>query len=486
MKFPVELLKDLGKPGRKGYSLPAPDVPEASEKMPEKFSRKEDARLPEVSEIDVVRHFTRLSQLNYAVDVGFYPLGSCTMKYNPKVNERLARLPGFLNLHPYQHEDLAQGALELMYDLKGMLCEITGMEDMTLQPAAGAHGEMTGLMIMKAALEHKGGKNRTKIIVPDSAHGTNPASATMAGFDVLVVSSDERGNVDVENLKTLMSDEVAGIMLTNPNTLGLFEERIVEIAKIIHDAGGLLYYDGANLNANLGIARPGDMGFDVVHLNLHKTFSTPHGGGGPGSGPIGVTQELAPFLPKPVIAKAKGCYSLDYDRPLSIGKVRSFYGNFNVLVKAYAYILAMGGEGLRHVAEDAVLNANYLLKQVKGSFDLPVDRWCKHEFVISGNRQKKASGVTTLDMVKRLMDYGFHPPTIYFPLIVPEAMMVEPNETESIEELDAFAGALNAIAAEAEKDPEMLKNSPKTTPVTRLDEVTAAKRPVVTWIAEEE
>ncbi len=486
MKKPVKLLNELSKPGRRACSLPASDVPEATEKVPEKFARKEDAALPEVSEVDVVRHFTRLSQLNYAVDVGFYPLGSCTMKYNPKVNERLSRLPGFLNLHPYQHEDLAQGALELMYGLKEMLCEITGMDELTLQPAAGAHGEMTGLMVMKAALEHRGEKKRTKIIVPDSAHGTNPASATMAGFEVMVVPSDERGNVDVENLKSLMSDEVAGIMLTNPNTLGLFEERILEIAEIIHNAGGLLYYDGANLNANLGIARPGDMGFDVVHLNLHKTFSTPHGGGGPGSGPIGVKKELAPFLPKPVIVKEGKSYRFDYDRPLSIGKVRSFYGNFNVMVRAYAYIMTMGSEGLRRVAEDAVLNANYLLKLARENFVLPFDRRCKHEFVISGSRQKKENGVTTLDMVKRLIDYGFHPPTVYFPLIVPEAMMVEPNETESIEELEAFAEALNAIAAEAREDPDLVKNSPKTTPVTRLDEVTAAKRPVVTWITEEE
>ena len=481
MKKPVELIFELSKAGRKAYSLPACDVPEADEKIPEKFARKVDARLPEVFEVDVVRHFTRLSQLNYAVDLGFYPLGSCTMKYNPKVNESVSRLPGFLKLHPYQPEESVQGALKLIYDLERMLCEITGMDRATLQPAAGAHGEMTGLMIIKAALEHRGEGKRNKIIIPDSAHGTNPASASMVGFEVLEVKSDERGNVDVEDLKKLMSDEVAGIMLTNPNTLGLFEERITEIARIIHDAGGLLYYDGANLNANLGKARPGDMGFDVVHLNLHKTFSTPHGGGGPGSGPIAVKKELVPFLPIPVVERDGDRYYLDYDRPLSIGKVRSFYGNFNVMVKAYAYILTMGPEGLKEAAECAVLNANYLMKRLRDYFDLPFDRWCKHEFVISGNKQKKATGVTTLDMVKRLIDYGFHPPTVYFPLIVPEAMMVEPTETESLETLDAFAECMIKIAKEAEEAPEVVKDSPKTTPISRLDEVTAAKRPIVKW-----
>jgi len=481
MKKPVELIFELSKAGRKAYSLPACDVPEAGEKIPDKFRRKVDARLPEVFEVDLVRHFTRLSQLNYAVDLGFYPLGSCTMKYNPKVNEAVSRLPGFLKLHPYQPAESVQGALKLMYDLERMLCEITGMDRATLQPAAGAHGEMTGLMIIKAALEHRGEGKRNKIIIPDSAHGTNPASASMVGFEVVEVKSDERGNVDVEDLKKLMSDEVAGIMLTNPNTLGLFEERITEIARIIHDAGGLLYYDGANLNANLGRARPGDMGFDVVHLNLHKTFSTPHGGGGPGSGPIAVKKELASFLPVPVVERDGDRYYLDYDRPLSIGKVRSFYGNFNVMVKAYAYILTMGPEGLKEAAECAVLNANYLLKRLRDYFDLPFDRWCKHEFVISGNKQKKATGVTTLDMVKRLIDYGFHPPTVYFPLIVPEAMMVEPTETESLETLDAFAECMIKIAKEAQETPEVVKDSPKTTPVSRLDEVTAAKRPIVKW-----
>ena len=481
MKKPVELIFELSKPGRKAYSLPACDVPEASEKIPEKFARKADARLPEVFEVDVARHFTRLSQLNNAVDIGFYPLGSCTMKYNPKVNEVVSRLPGFLRIHPYQPEEMVQGALKLIYDLERMLCEITGMERATLQPAAGAHGELTGLMIIKTALEHRGEGHRNKIIIPDSAHGTNPASASMVGYEVVEVKSDERGNVDVEDLKKLMSDEVAGIMLTNPNTLGLFEERIDEISKIIHDAGGLLYYDGANLNANLGKARPGDMGFDVVHLNLHKTFSTPHGGGGPGSGPIAVTKELVPFLPAPLVEYDGNRYYLDYDRPSSIGRVRSFYGNFNVMIKAYAYILTMGPEGLREVAECSVLSANYLMKRLRDYFDLPYDRWCKHEFVISGNRQKKSKGVITLDMVKRLIDYGFHPPTVYFPLIVPEAMMVEPTETESLETLDAFAESLIAIAKEAEENPQLVKESPKTTPVTRLDEVTAAKRPIVKW-----
>lgn len=485
MKTTVELLKELSRPGRSACNLPECDVPETTEAIPEGYARTEDAELPEISEVDLVRHYTRLSQLNFAVDIGFYPLGSCTMKYNPKVNERLARLPGFLQLHPYQPEKLTQGILGLMHDLQGMLCAITGMEGMTLQPAAGAHGEVTGLMVIKAALEDRGEGGRTRIIVPDSAHGTNPASAVMAGFDVDVVASDERGNVDVEHLRRLMGDEVAGIMLTNPNTLGLFEERILEIAEIVHDAGGLLYYDGANLNANLGIARPGDMGFDVVHLNLHKTFSTPHGGGGPGSGPIGVTEELEPFLPSPVVARDGDRYYLDRDRPRSIGKVRSFYGNVNVMIKAYAYILTMGAQGLRRAAEDAVLNANYLMAQLKDSYDLPFDRWCKHEFVLSGDRQKKARGVLTLDIVKRLMDYGFHPPTVYFPQIVHEAMMIEPTETESVEALDAFADAMRHIAREADEAPELVKQAPGTTPVTRLDEVTAAKHPRVTWIDEE-
>ena len=476
------LIFETSRPGRKGYSLPSCDVPkEKIEKMiPENLLRTTSLNLPELSELDAVRHFTQLSQRNFGVDSGFYPLGSCTMKYNPKVNEEISRFDGFTKIHPYQPEDSVQGSLELMYLMDGMLSEITGMERVTLQPAAGAHGEMTGLMIIKAYHNHRGDEKRTKIVIPDAAHGTNPASAALAGFDVLEVKSNERGMVDVEALKALMSDEIAGLMLTNPNTLGLFEENIQEIANIIHQAGGLLYYDGANANAILGITRPGDMGFDVVHLNLHKTFSTPHGGGGPGAGPVGVRKDLVAFLPKPVIECDNGKYFMDYDRPLSIGKIKAFYGNFNVIVKAFAYILTLGGQGLKDVSEAAVLNANYIAQKLKDLYILPFDRICMHECVLSGQKQKD-KGVSTLDIAKRLLDFGYHPPTIYFPLIVSEALMIEPTESESKETLDLFINALRQIAEEVDKDPEIVKSAPHNTVVARLDEVLAARSPVLRW-----
>lgn len=479
----MPLIFERSEAGRKAYSLPECDVPrkDVAELLPDWALRKSAAALPEVSEVDLVRHYTKLSQRNHGVDVGFYPLGSCTMKYNPKVNEDAAALPGFTNLHPYQPEGLVQGALELMYELGRYLCEIGGMDEATLQPAAGAHGELTGLMIIKAYHESRGdGAKRTKVIVPDSAHGTNPASAAFCGYKVVEVKSDARGGVDLDSLRAAMSDEVAALMLTNPNTLGLFDENIVEIAEIVHDAGGLLYYDGANMNAIMGIARPGDMGFDVLHFNLHKTFSTPHGGGGPGSGPVAVKKALAPFLPVPVVEKKDGKFVLDYDRPQSIGKVKAFYGNFSVMVKAYAYIRALGAKGLREASENAVLNANYLMRKLAPYYHLPYDRHCKHEFVLSAAYQL-AAGVHTADIAKMLLDYGFHAPTVYFPLIVKEAIMVEPTETESKDTLDAFVSAMIEIAQLAEKDPEALHSAPHKMVVGRLDDVTAARRPVLRW-----
>lgn len=482
------LIFELSAPGRKGVSLPEADLPtpmkDPSSFLSANFLRKDAPELPEVSEIDAIRHFTRLSRMNHGVDVGFYPLGSCTMKYNPKVNEEVAAMPGFSAVHPYEPAKLTQGALELMYRLEKSLCEITGMSRFTLQPAAGAHGEYTGLLIIKAYHANRNeAATRRKIVVPDSAHGTNPASAAVCGFDIVKVESNERGGVDVEALRKLMGPDIAGLMLTNPNTLGLFDENIAEIADIIHQAGGLLYYDGANTNAIMGISRPGDMGFDVVHLNLHKTFATPHGGGGPGAGPVGVKEHLVPFLPYPLVGKdAQDNYCFEEPNPLSIGKVKAFYGNFGVLVKAFAYILTQGHE-LKEVSELAVLNANYVLARLKPYFDLPYDRICMHEFVLSGKRQKKNYGVSTLDMAKRLLDFGYHAPTVYFPLIVDEAMMIEPTETESIETLDEFSEALIRIAKEAETNPEGLHAAPTTTPVSRLDEVGAARNPVLKWTA---
>lgn len=476
------LIFEISQPGRKGYSLPACDVPERdlSEILPKDCLRENPPSLPEVSELDTIRHFTGLSQLNYGLDSGFYPLGSCTMKYNPKVNELISRFEGFQSIHPYQAEDTVQGCLEVMYGLDKMLSEILGMDRFSLQPAAGAHGELAGLLIIKAYHANRGETNRTKIIIPDSAHGTNPASASMAGFDVIQVKSNSRGGVDVQSLREAMDENIAGLMLTNPNTLGLFDENITEIAEIVHGAGGLLYYDGANANAILGIARPGDMGFDVVHINLHKTFSTPHGGGGPGSGPVGVKERLVPFLPKPLVALRDGKYILDNDRPLSIGRVRSFYGNFGVLVKAYSYILSLGANGLREVSENAVLNANYLMQHLKKLFQLPYDRLCMHECVFSGINHHD-QGVATLDIAKRLLDYGYHPPTIYFPLIVQEAFMLEPTETESKETLDRFIEALHSIVEEIKTNPELVHTAPHNTPIQRLDEVGAARNPVVRY-----
>lgn len=479
------LIFELTKEGRVGYSLPELDVPDVdlNSEIEKDYIRQENPELPEVSELDIMRHYTGLSRRNHGVDSGFYPLGSCTMKYNPKINEDVVRLPGFSHIHPYQEESSVQGAMALLYDLQTSLAEITGMHEVTLQPAAGAHGEWTGLMMIRAFHEANGDFNRTKVIVPDSAHGTNPASATVAGFESVTVKSDERGLVDLEDLKRVVDENTAALMLTNPNTLGLFEEHIVEMAKIVHDAGGRLYYDGANLNAIMGYARPGDMGFDVVHLNLHKTFTGPHGGGGPGSGPVGVTEELAKFLPKPVLTKKDGKYFFDYDRPHSIGRVKPYYGNFGINVRAYTYIRSMGPDGLKRVSEYAVLNANYMMRRLQEVYDLPFTQHCKHEFVLSGKKQKKL-GVRTLDIAKRLLDFGYHPPTIYFPLIVEEAMMIEPTETESKETLDEFIDALIQIAKEAEENPEIVQEAPHTTVIGRLDETLAARKPVLRYVKE--
>jgi len=477
------LIFELSREGRTGVSLPSCDVPEIplEDLIPQEFLRDKEPELPEISEVDVVRHFTRLSSFNHGVDTGFYPLGSCTMKYNPKVNEKLARLPGFSQIHPYQPEELTQGALGLMCELQEELAEITGMDAFTLQPAAGAHGEMTGILIIKAYHEHRQDVKRKKVIVPDSAHGTNPATAAMAGYEIVQVPSNKRGGVDIEALRQVANDEVAALMLTNPNTLGLFDENILEIAQIIHDVGGLIYYDGANANAIMGIARPGDMGFDVVHLNLHKTFSTPHGGGGPGAGPVGVKEFLAPYLPKPVVIRTpEGQYTLDAHRPLSIGRVRAFQANFGVLVRAYAYIRALGGEGLTAASHNAVLNANFLMSILKEHYHLPYDRVCMHEFIITP-KNLKDYGIHTLDIAKRLLDYGYHPPTIYFPLIVEEAMMIEPTETESMETLEEFARVMIQIAEEVKQDAEKVKNAPYDTLVTRLDETGAARKPDLRW-----
>jgi len=469
-------------PGRRAYSLPELGVPEApaAELVPDSLRRTAPARLPEISEIDLLRHFTGLSTLNYGVDTGSYPLGSCTMKYNPRVNEAAARLDGFAGIHPYQPEALVQGALELMYELERWLAEISGLHVTTLQPAAGAHGELTGLLVIRAAHLAEG-RDPKRIIIPDTAHGTNPASVIMAGFEPAPVRSDARGGVDMDALREVIAQgDIAGLMLTNPNTLGLFDEHIVEIARLVHEAGGLLYYDGANANAVLGISRPGDMGFDIVHFNTHKTFSTPHGGGGPGAGPIVVRDSLAPFLPVPLVEKGEdGRFFFQYDRPESIGKVRTFYGNFGVLVRAWTYIRSLGVEGLREVSEMAVLNANYVMEGVRELLDLPYgDRRCMHEFVGSATPLKQ-DGIRALDVAKRLLDYGVHPPTTYFPLIVDEALMVEPTETESKDALDRLVVAFRNVAREARENPELLHEAPVTLPVRRLDEAQAARRPVV-------
>ena len=482
MKKYNKLIFELSKPGRTAYRLPENDVEEVAleELIPEEYLNKDELNLPEVSEVDIVRHYTNLSNKNFGVDTGFYPLGSCTMKYNPKINEDVARLDGFVNIHPLQPEETVQGALRLMYEIDKALCEISGMDKMTLHPAAGAHGELTGLTLIKAYHENRGDTKRTKIIVPDSAHGTNPASAVMAGFDTVEIKSTEEGLVDLESLKAVLDDEIAGLMLTNPNTLGLFDRNIKEIANLVHEAGGLVYYDGANANAILGKARPGDMGFDVVHFNIHKTFSTPHGGGGPGSGPVGVKKALLEFLPVPTVEKDGDRYYLNYDIPKSIGKIKDFYGHFNVLVKGYAYILAMGKDGLKKASEMAVLNANYLAHKLKEHYNVQKDTIFKHEFVLAGLKDAP-EGVTTLDVAKRLLDYGYHPPTVYFPLIVNEAIMTEPTETETKETLDEFAEALIKIAEEAKENPEILKEAPHDTPVRRVDETRAARNPILKY-----
>ncbi|AYV67057.1 MULTISPECIES: aminomethyl-transferring glycine dehydrogenase subunit GcvPB [Niallia] len=476
------LIFESSTPGRIGYSLPEMDIPAAdlTELLPNDYIREENPELPEVSELDIMRHYTALSKRNHGLDSGFYPLGSCTMKYNPKINENVARFNGFAHIHPLQEVSAVQGALELMYDLQQHLVEITGMDEVTLQPAAGAHGEWTGLMLIRAYHEANGDMHRTKVIVPDSAHGTNPASATVAGLETITVKSNEHGLVDLEDLKRVVGEDTAALMLTNPNTLGLFEENILEMAEIVHNAGGKLYYDGANLNAVLSKARPGDMGFDVVHLNLHKTFTGPHGGGGPGSGPVGVKADLIPFLPKPVLTKVGEEFVLDYNRPQSIGRVKPFYGNFGINVRAYTYIRSMGPDGLKAVTENAVLNANYMMRRLAEYYDLPFDRHCKHEFVLSGRRQKKL-GVRTLDIAKRLLDFGYHPPTIYFPLNVEECIMIEPTETESKETLDSFIDAMIQIAKEAEETPEIVQEAPHTTVIGRLDETLAARKPVLRY-----
>ncbi|NMB25932.1 MAG: aminomethyl-transferring glycine dehydrogenase subunit GcvPB [Firmicutes bacterium] len=484
-QFP--LLMELGSPGRRAYSLPKLDVPSRpiEDMIPRDFLRQDPASLPELSELEVVRHYTGLSRRNHGVDVGFYPLGSCTMKYNPKVNEDLAFLPGFASIHPYQPEETVQGALQLMYQLEQALCEIAGLDRATLSPAAGAHGELTGLMLIKAYHEAGGEGHRNEIVVPDAAHGTNPASAAMCGYKIVEVPSNDRGGVSVEHLKGLIGPKTAGLMLTNPNTLGLFEEEILTISELVHAAGGLLYYDGANANAILGKCRPGDMGFDVVHFNIHKTFSTPHGGGGPGSGPIAVRDILVPFLPTPTVevgGSDEKEFFLHYDRPQSIGQVKGFYGNFLVLVRAYGYIRSMGSDGLRQASEDAVLSANYLMEQLKDIYHLPYDRVCKHEFVLSATNQKK-QGVTAQDIAKRLLDYNIHAPTVYFPLIVEEALMIEPTETESKAELDRFIDVMVAIAREVTESPEQLRTAPHHTVVGRLDETQAARHPIVRWHA---
>ncbi|GAB4272517.1 MAG: aminomethyl-transferring glycine dehydrogenase subunit GcvPB [Candidatus Rifleibacteriota bacterium] len=474
------LIFELSKEGRRGYTIPALDVPEVdpADHIPARFLRKE-LDMPSLSEVDVVRHFTRLSRLNHSLDVGFYPLGSCTMKYNPKANENVARLPGFAHLHPMQPEETVQGALELISELEKMLAEITGMDAMTLQPAAGAQGEFTGLLIMKA-YHKKNGNHKTKIIIPDSGHGTNPATCSMAGYEVVNVKSNERGGVDMDDLRAKLTPDVAGLMITNPNTLGLFDENIGELANLIHSVDGLVYYDGANLNAIMGWTRPGDMGFDIVHLNLHKTFSTPHGGGGPGAGPVGVKKHLEQYLPNPRIVFDGKKYKLNTKCRESVGPVLASLGNFLVLVRAYAYILVNGCDGLKEVSTHAVLNANYMMQRLKKTFKLPYERFCKHEFVLSG-KPLGEFGVKTLDVAKRLLDFGFHAPTVYFPLIVEEAMMIEPTETESKGTLDCFMDALELIAKEARENPEKLKNAPFNTPVRRLDEATAARKPDINY-----
>jgi glycine dehydrogenase subunit 2 len=476
------LLFEISRPGRLAVELPICDVPEQPiEQLLPKSKLRLELPLPELSEPEIIRHFTHLSQRNYSVDSGFYPLGSCTMKYNPKLNEEIARLSGFARIHPLQDEETVQGALEVLFEMQSILAEIGGMDTVSLQPAAGAHGELLGLMLIKAYHDDHAQGQRDIILVPEAAHGTNPASAARCGYKTVSVKSDERGRVDTEHLKTLLNGNVAGLMLTNPNTLGLFEDNIAEICELIHQCGGLVYCDGANMNALVGRARPGDMGFDVMHFNLHKTFSSPHGGGGPGSGPVGIKKILDPYLPVPqVIATAEG-FRLNYDLPKTIGRIHGQYGSFLCILRSYAYILYYGRERLAQIAENAVLNANYIRVQLQDFFDVAFPEICMHECVFSAKRQQREHGIKAMDIAKRLMDFGYHPPTIYFPLIVAEALMIEPTETESKETLDAFVDAMRQIACDIEDNPEIVRSAPHTTPVRKLDEATAARQPCLCW-----
>ncbi len=471
------LLPDIGRPGKIGCSLPPLDV--TPTELPPKELLRQELELPEVSEVELVRYFTALSKLNYGVDTGFYPLGSCTMKYNPKWHEDVAQLPGFASIHPYQPIGSVQGALQLMFELQEYLAEITGMSTTSLAPIAGAEGELASILMVRAYHHARGDKIRNRILVPDSAHGTNPATAAMCGFEISTVPSDDRGNIDLKSLESMMNEEVATLTLTIPTTLGLFDPQIAEINQLVHQRGGLLCGDGANLNSLLGKVKFGDLGFDCVQLNLHKTFSTPHGGGGPGSGPVCVKSNLADFLPSPLVAKSGKEYTFTSPTK-SIGSLGAAYGNFGVMVKAYAYIRSLGAEGLKEVSENAVINANYIKEKLKAYYHLPYDRVCMHEVVFSGKRQK-AKGVKTLDIAKRLLDYGFHPPTVYFPLVVEEAIMLEPTETESKETLDAFIDAMKEIARDADENPEILRTAPHNTPIRRLDEATAARNPDLRW-----
>jgi glycine dehydrogenase subunit 2 len=475
-----KLIFEISSPGRVGFSLPDNETGKPlAELVPAKFLRKDAPALPEVSEFDVVRHYSRLSRMNYGVDTHFYPLGSCTMKYNPKINEDMARLAGFARLHPLVRDEDAQGALQLMYDLAAMLSEIAGMDAVSLQPAAGAQGELAGVLMIRAYHRSRG-EQRTKVLIPDSAHGTNPASTALAGYEVVEVKSLPNGEVDVEALTREVGPDVAAFMITVPNTLGMFEPRIMEITEICHAKGVQVYMDGANLNAILGITRPGDLGFDVCHFNLHKTFTTPHGGGGPGAGPVGIKSHLAPFLPAPVVVKDGDRYALDWKRQQSIGKLQAFWGNFGMLVRAYTYIRTMGADGLRSVSDNAVLNANYIMKRLEADYDVSVPGPCMHECVLSARRQKK-QGVTATDIAKRLLDLGFYAPSTYFPLIVEEALMIEPTETEAKETLDAFCDAMIRIARETEREPAVIHDAPVTTPVRRLDQTRAARDPDLKW-----
>jgi len=480
----LQLIFEISRPGRTGVTLPTCDVPERplSDLLPG-VPLRDELGLPEVAQIDVMRHFVKLSQKNYSIDTNFYPLGSCTMKYNPKVHEDVARMAGFADLHPMQDDAQCQGALQVMHEMQEYLARISGMDAVTLQPAAGAHGELVGVLVIRAYHEQREDRARRRILVPDSAHGTNPATAAICGFEVTSVRSSPTGGIDVDDLRAKLGPDVAGLMITIPSTLGLFDERILDVTELVHQAGGLVYCDGANLNAVVGQASFGALGGDILHFNLHKTFTTPHGGGGPGAGPVGVKAPLARFLPAPLVARGRnGEYYLDHDRPDQIGRVRSFNGNFAMLVRAYTYIRMLGAGGLREVSENAVLNANYILARLRGTYDVPYDRVCMHEFVLSA-RNLKAHGIRALDVAKRLIDYGYHPPTIYFPLVVEEAMMIEPTETESKETLDAFIEAMQRIAQEARDNPDVLHEAPHVTPVRRLDEVTAARRPNIRYTA---